>query len=184
MTTATRAEVLALASDIKRHDGATLAFATALFAEYGASGIVGRQLDRYATLNSHMLYALENQPAVRELSLRQIHDPTPDAPPSTVAATMLANPHCAPGRRLKPMPRATREAARAYASERVELLERTLAMVRRNTTLRQELRTWRRLRDILGRGRRSTVCEPFHRDVVGFGATRSLRARTRSARRP
>lgn len=154
----TKDEVLALALEIKRHNMGQLTFANAMLASFGSTSPPGRQLDKFPTLNSHVLYVLEDFPAVRHLSLSEIHGPQPNAPPSTAAANMLANPHTRRSGRRVPMPAATRHAAKAYASERVELLGRVLAKLpetnpwtqpTQRAMLKRELRSWSLMRDWL-----------------------------------
>jgi hypothetical protein len=148
-------EILALAIDLKRHSEGALIFGYAFNAEFGSSW-------RYRTLNSCMALTLQDLSDTKALGLHQIRDPQPGALPSNAATAMLANPHRRPFRtRRSPMPPATRQAARAYAAERMELLERTLAMVGKlvrqprhraqHSMLGQEMRTWRRLGELLNR---------------------------------
>ena len=93
--------------------------------------------------------ALEDLPSVRGISLRAIY-PRAEVPPSSAAAAMLANPHERSGdRRLTPMPPATRQAALAHARERLELIDRTLAVIN-DVRVHRERRAWVTLFEHLG----------------------------------
>ena len=144
-------DILALTADIAAHraGGPDITFANALFAEFGSASSVGRLIEHFGTLNTYMPIALEELPAVRRLSLHVVHDPKPGSPPTSAAAEMVANPH---ERRISlrrvPMPPATRQAALAYARERLTLIDRTLAMVHSKSVLKEQ-RNWLRLFECL-----------------------------------
>jgi hypothetical protein len=152
-------QLIALRREWRAHLQGQLAFATTVWSHFGRSSQTGRKLDRYVVLNSSALLAIDEMIEL-ECGVRPGSFTMPPAP-SIAAKTMLAARPERTSKTLHDLTEPQWAAVRAYALERVMILQTTVKLrldagLAPTPTLQRELSHWSDVRSALLRAQAAT----------------------------